>query len=176
MKKIVVIAAVLAGVAFVGEGFVCTVAAESVRGMRDNQAGGVTAGSARSIDTEQGSAASEKAVVTDGQGNAAGEKAKVWKGKNSTGAKTSATVKKSDGSVQHKRGMKVEGTQGGSATSTGSVTKDASGNISGERNTEATSKSGSTYQGETTGDSTSGITHTGKCFDPAGKEMPCPSK
>jgi len=56
--------------------------------------------------------------------------------------------------------------------SSGSVTKDANGNVNGQRTTDATGKNGNTYQGTTT-DTNGQITHGATCTDASGNSIPC---
>ncbi len=61
----------------------------------------------------------------------------------------------------------------GSASSQGSTTADASGNVSGSRDTTVTSGSGTSYQGNASYDQSTGVTHTGTCKNADGVEVSC---
>jgi hypothetical protein len=66
----------------------------------------------------------------------------------------------------------VNGPNGGSASTSGGVTKDANGNVVGGRSTTATGQNGNSYDGSTTV-SNGTVTHTGTCTNAAGEVISC---
>jgi hypothetical protein len=174
MKRILVVAMVLAAVALWHSDLVYAQGAGGGHLIKKNQAGGVSGGSARGFKGEDAAGGSVTQFATDGNGNAEGGNVKAFKGPNAAGARAGVTTRKADGSVQHQSGMAATGQQG-TVSSSGSYSKDASGNRSGERSTTATSTSGASAQGQTTysgGD----VTHTTTCYDAKGNAVACPKK
>ncbi len=61
------------------------------------------------------------------------------------------------------------------ASTSGSITRDADGNVNGSRGTSVTGKNGNSYNGSTTvQDGT--VTHTATCTNAAGETIACPSR
>jgi hypothetical protein len=146
-----------------------------VAGARANAQGGVTAGSAAAASGPNGGRfARGGAVSTDAEGNAVGgSAAAVQTANGGQAARAGAFQRNADGSGTRTGGFAASGTQGNIA-STGSATRNADGSVSGLRQTSASAASGETYNGQTTYDSTSGISHTGTCTDANGNVVTCP--
>lgn len=139
-----------------------------------NQAGGVTGSAMRGVKGPNGGAAvGGRGVATDGQGNAAGGSGQAVKGPGGAmGARAGTWSRSADGSMQHQSGGAVSGAQG-TASSSGSMSKGADGTVGGSRTTNAQANSGATYDGETTYDKDSGVTHSGTCTNAAGEVVAC---
>lgn len=147
------------------------------RFIRENPAGGVTAGAARHHAGPNGAMASRRVLRTDGEGNAMATSGRVWQGANGgVGARAGVTTRSADGSVQHESGLAASSAKG-SVTSQGGFTKDAEGNVVQSRNTTATSAAtGNSYQGNTSYNKDTGLTHSGTCYDAGGNVIACPSR
>jgi hypothetical protein len=174
MKRILMVAVVLAAVALWQSDLVYAQGAGGGHFIKKNQAGGVSGGAARGFKGEDAAGGSVTQFATDGNGNAEGGNVKAFKGPNAAGARAGVTTRKADGSVQHQSGMAATGQQG-AINSSGSYSKDPSGNRSGERSTTATSTSGASVQGQTSysgGD----LSHTTTCYDANGNAVACPKK
>jgi hypothetical protein len=144
--------------------------------MRQNGAGGISGGAARGFRTPQGGSGHAWGFSSDGQGNVAGGSARAFRGPNGrTGARSGGFTRSADGTINHRSGAAVSGQRGSIATR-GSFSKDSSGNVSGSRNTTATSQSGAYYEGSTAFNSSSGVQHTGTCYDAAGNAVACPGR
>jgi hypothetical protein len=139
-----------------------------------NQAGGVTGSAAHALRGPNGGAAmGSHGFTTDGQGNAAGGSAQAFRGPGGAmGARAGSWTRSADGTLQHQSGGAISGAQG-TASTYGSMTKGADGSLSGSRNTAVQANSGAGYQGETSYEKGSGITHTGTCTNAAGTVVPC---
>jgi hypothetical protein len=173
MRKYVMICVVLGSVMAIGLGAAYGQGFGGGHVTRKNAAGGVTSGGGRAIKGASGGYVGGHGVATDGQGNAAGGSAQAFKGPNGAmGARAGGFTRSADGSVQHKSGGAVSGAKG-TASSSGSMTKDAGGNVSGSRDTTAKSTSGATYDGSTTYDKDTGVTHTSTCTNASGELVPC---
>ena len=142
--------------------------------VRANQAGGITGSAAHAVRGPNGGAMlGGRAVVTDGSGNAAGGSAQAIQGPNgAAGARASGVTRSADGSVERQSGGAASGAAG-SASSRGSMQKNADGTVSGSRDTGAQAASGATYDGSTTYDQGSGVSHTGTCTNAAGDVVAC---
>jgi len=144
--------------------------------IKKNSAGGVTAGSVSGAKGSLGATSRASGVVSDGQGNVAGGSTRAIRGpQGQVGVRAGGFTRSADGTVQHKSGAAVAG-QKGYATTQGSVSKDSQGNVNGQRDTTVTSNSGAKYDGSTTYSSSSGISHSGTCYDASGNVVPCPGK
>jgi hypothetical protein len=147
----------------------------SARGVKTNKAGGVSGGMTRGFKGQNAAGGQARTFATDGQGNAAAGSASAVRGPNGGGGmRTGGFTRTSDGTVQHKSGTAVSG-QAGTAMTQGSFSKDSSGDVNGERNTSVNSQAGNQYQGSTTYNSETGVSHSGKCYDANNNEIPCPS-
>lgn len=174
MRRIGVVVIVLAAVILWQSDFGYAQGAGGGHFVKKNQAGGVSGGAVRGFKGEDAAGGSVTQIATDGNGNVEGGNVKAFKGPNTAGARAGVTTRKADGSVQHKSGMAATGQQG-TVNSSGSYSKDASGNRSGARATTATSTSGASVQGQTSysgGD----LTHSTTCHDAGGNAVACPKK
>ncbi len=169
------------------------------RGAKPNAEGGVTAGRASATRGPNGGGAVRgRGVTTDGQGNGKAVSGGAYQGPNGgTGARAGSTVRNADGSVQHQSGAQWAG-QNSSGSTQGGVTRDADGNVSGgrqtsatgtqggsynaqtnydngtlDRNVDATSRNGNSYESNVTGTKGEGVTRTATCYDPNGAVIPC---
>lgn len=88
--------------------------------------------------------------------------------------RASTTTFNADGSAARQGGFAAQGPDGGSAISQGSATRNADGTYSGSRSTDLVASDGSTYQGDVTYDSATGVTRTTTCTDPTGAVVACP--
>ena len=166
MKKIAIITIIVFLFSLVYVDVISAGGFGSARGVKTNKAGGVSGGMTRGFKGENASGGQARTFATDGQGNVAAGSASAVKGPNGGGARAGGFTRTSDGAVQHKSGMAVSG-QAGTATTQGSFNKDSSDNVNGERSTSATSQAGNQYQGSTTYNSGTGVSHSGKCYDAA---------
>ncbi len=145
--------------------------------------------------TEQGAVSGRGAAVRGPNGGGAmrgGGAAVDSQGNFVSGHGGAATVKDSSGNVkaqgvragkttgtagnglQHESGMAAQGTKG-SVKSSGTLTTDGAGGVSGVRNTSAqSSTSDASYQGSTTYQKGAGAAHTSACTDAAGTTVSCP--
>jgi hypothetical protein len=87
-------------------------------------------------------------------------------------ARASTTTVNPDGSASRRGGFAASGANGAIA-STGSTTRNADGTVDAQRTTEATGAKGS-YEGQTTYNSTTGVTRQTTCTDPSGAVVACP--
>lgn len=149
-----------------------------VRFDRPNPAGGSTSGMTKHLSGGNGGGMTQRHVVrSDGEGNSRAVSGGAFHTPGGTsGARAGTTVQNADGSVQHKSGMTTSGTHG-SASSTGSYTVDANGNVTQNRDTNMTNAAtGNSYQGSTSYNSETGVTHSATCFDAGGNEISCPTR
>lgn len=178
MKNIIVWCATGTCIALLGLSSTEASADSARRFTRPNAAGGTTAGAVtRHVGPNGGATTSRRVLRTDGEGNGMATGGRAWQTPNGgTGARAGATTHSADGSVQHKSGFATSGTRG-SANSQGSLQRDADGNVTQSRSTNATNATtGNSYQGNTSYDSTNGLSHSGSCFDAGGNSIPCPSR
>ena len=76
------------------------------------------------------------------------------------------------GLALHQGSAQAQGANGGSATTSGSLARDAEGNVNGSRSTSATAANGNSYAGSTT--VTDGqVSRTATCTDAAGNSIAC---
>lgn len=144
--------------------------------VRKNSAGGVSAGRAGGFKGPNAASAHASSVATDGQGNAVGGSTRAFKGAGGqTGVRAGGFNRSSDGTIEHKSSAAVEGEKGYANTQR-SFSKDSQGNVSGKTETNVNSKSGGNYQGSTTYETGSGVSHSGTCYDAGGNVVPCPEK
>ena len=117
------------------------------------------------------------AVKANGDGSYTAGNGQAFKTNNGGQFKRgSTTTYNPDGSVYHKGGLSGSNANG-SVNSSGSATKDASGYVSGSRNTNATNNvTGNSYNGSTTYNSNDGVTHTATCMDANGNVITCPTR
>lgn len=155
------------------------VSAESVRKFsRSNAAGGTADGSRRVVTGPNGgTSASRRVIRSDGEGNATAGTGRVWTSPNGgVGGRAGHTTVGADGSVEHRSGVATSGAKG-SVSSQGSSQRDADGNVTGARTTNATNAAtGNSYQGQTSYDKATGVSHSASCFDAAGNAIACPSR
>lgn len=119
-----------------------------------------------------GSYARGRAFQTDGQGNSTAASGGAFRGPNgASGARAGTTSRSADGTVTHQSGMAASGAKG-SVESSGGYTKTQDG-VTQSRTTTATGANGTTYQGSTSYDKNTGLTHSGSCTDAAGNAVPC---
>lgn len=144
---------------------------------RENPAGGTTAGINRHISGENGGLTQRRVIRSDGEGNGRVSSGGTFHGPNgAVGGRAGTTTFSSDGSAQHQSGMAVSGSQG-SVKSTGSATVDANGNVTQSRDTSVTNATtGNSYQGSTSYNSSTGVTHSATCYDGSGNVIACPSR
>ncbi|MDY0012918.1 MAG: hypothetical protein RBS40_08520 [Rhodocyclaceae bacterium] len=147
------------------------------RFIRDNPAGGVSAGAARHRSGENGRMAARRVVRTDGEGNGVATSGRAWETTaGGSGARGGVTARSADGSIQHNSGIASSGPKG-SLNSQGSLNRDADGNVTQSRTTSATNAAtGNSYQGNTSYSQETGLSHSGTCFDASGATIPCPRR
>jgi hypothetical protein len=110
----------------------------------------------------------------DGRGNAHGARSGSVDGRHggNAGYQQSA-YRHDDGSAGRQGSAYANGRYGGSASTSGAVSRDANGNLSGARSTSATAANGNHYTGSTTvSDGT--LVHTRHCSNAAGEAIGCP--
>lgn len=146
------------------------------RGARTNGAGGVTAGQVHDrTGPNGGTLRGGRGVVSDGQGNAIAGSANCANGEAGRACRAGVTTRTADGAVRRQSGIQAEGANGGTLDSTGGFTKDAEGNISQARTSNASGEQGSVavdkaYTTET------GRARTVTCANTAGEIVACPTR
>lgn len=145
------------------------------RFIRDNPAGGVSAGAVGHRSGENGRMAARRVVRTDGEGNGVATSGRAWETTaGGRGARAGATTRSADGAIEHESGISSSGPRG-SVTSQGSLSRDAEGSVTQSRSTSGTNAAtGNSYQGSTSYSKETGLSHSGTCFDASGATMPCP--
>jgi len=122
-----------------------------------------------------GAYARKRGFQTDGAGNGTVASGGVYRGPNGangvTGARAGTTTRNADGTVNHQSGIAASGAKG-SVESSGGFTKTQDG-VTQSRTTAATGANGATYQGSTSYDKSSGLSHSSSCTDAAGNSIPC---
>lgn len=150
----------------------------SGRVVRQNPAGGITAGNFRAGQGPNGGAfARGRATVTDGAGNGGTVSGGAVRGPNGgTGARAGSTTWNADGSANHSSGFQASGSQG-NVQSSGSATRGADGSLNQSRTTTATNAAtGNTMTSSESYTKGSGVTRTTTCADAAGNTIACPSR
>jgi len=178
MKNIIVWCATGTCVALLGLASTEASADSARRFTRPNAAGGTTAGAVtRHVGPNGGATTSRRVLRTDGEGNGMATSGRAWQTPNGgTGGRAGVTTHSADGSVQHKSGFATSSAKG-SVNSQGSLQRDADGNVTQNRTTNATNATtGNSYQGSTSYDSTTGLSHSGSCFDAGGNAIACPRR
>ena len=142
-------------------------------GVAANPDGGYSGGRAVAGRGPNGGAyARGRAFQTDGEGNGKVASGGAFRGPNgAVGARKGTTSRSTDGTVTHQGSMAASGARG-SVESSGRFTKTPDG-VTQSRTTTATGANGATYQGSTSYDKTTGVTHSGSCTDAAGNTVPC---
>ena len=142
-------------------------------GVAANPEGGYSGGRAVAGHGANGASyARGRAFQTDGQGNGKVASGGAFSGPNgASGARAGTTSRGADGTVTHQSGMAANGAKG-SVESSGGYTKTQDG-VKQSRTTTATGANGTTYQGSTSYDKNTGLTHSGSCTDAAGNSAPC---
>jgi len=147
--------------------------ADGSRFHHQNPAGGITAGAKHSGSGANGSYANGHTVVTDGAGNGdAKSSGEMTTANGGTAARSGKTSVASDGSASHDSSFSASGAQG-SIDSQGSASKASDGTISQSRTTNAAGANGS-YQGTTSYNSGTGVSHTATCTNASGQTVSCP--
>lgn len=153
-----------------------TAEARGGRFVRENPAGGVTAGAAYDhTGPNGGRKAGARGVITDGEGNGAGASGSCAEGEKGRGCRGAVTTWSADGTIDRKSGFEAEGANGGTASSDGTFHRNADGTYAGDRTTTATGENG-TYNANTTYDSANGVARTVTCTDAAGAVIACPTR
>lgn len=147
-----------------------------VKGTTANPEGGVTSVKAGGAKGQNGGGFMHaRGTMTNGQGQAAGGGATAVKGPNGGGGvRAGAFTADDSGNVNYQGAVAATGTNGSAAT-TGGFSRSAGGGIKGSRSTTATANNGNTYDGNTTYQSGSGVSHSQICYDANGYEIKCPS-
>jgi hypothetical protein len=178
--------------------------AASARFHRTNAAGGATVGADHAVTgSNGGSYVGGHVAAGDGKGGAGVAQAGRVTGSNGARfARAGKTTRQADGSVTHNSGFNasgargmaesqgtfnrsadgtaassrtttVTGTAGGNASTTRNFDRTASGTTA-ERDTMATNSAGSSYKGQTTYNSQTGVTHMSTCANASGQVAACP--
>jgi hypothetical protein len=153
-----------------------TADAASRRVVRPNAEGGTTATAITAhAGPNGGKSVRGRGVATDGQGDAKTVSGGAFKGPNgATGARAGTTSRSADGSMTHWSGMTAQGAKG-SIQSSGSATRNASGDVTQSRSSTATSAAtGDTLKTSESYSSGSGVTRSAACFDASGNSIACP--
>lgn len=142
-------------------------------GVVANPEGGFSGGRAVAARGPNGGAyARGRAVQTDGMGNGTVASGRAFRGPDgATGARTGTTSRSDDGTVTHQGRLAANGAKG-SVESSGGFTKTEDG-ITQSRTTTATGANGGSYQGSTSYDKNTGLTHSASCTDASGNSVPC---
>ncbi|MFT3847413.1 MAG: hypothetical protein QM739_01675 [Propionivibrio sp.] len=112
------------------------------------------------------------ALRTDGAGNGTITGGSAFRGPNGArGARAGTTTRLADGGVAHQSAMAASGVKG-SVESKGGFTRTDEG-VTQSRTTTATGAGGASYQGSTSYDKDTGLTHSASCANAAGDGVPC---
>lgn len=113
-----------------------------------------------------------RAFQTDGAGNGTVASGGAYRGPNGAqGAWTGTTSRLADGTVTHQSAMAASGAKG-SVESSGGFTRTDEG-VTQSRTTTAIGANGASYQGSTSYDKETGLTHSGSCTNAAGASVSC---
>jgi len=89
------------------------------------------------------------------------------------GARAGTTTVNADGSASHRSGLQASGSRG-SIQSSGSATRDASGNVTQSRSTSATNAvTGNSVQSSSSYNSATGLTRSATCYNASGAVIAC---
>lgn len=148
-----------------------------VSGATKNQEGGVTSVRGSAGKGQNGNSyVRARGTTTNGQGQASGGGATVVNGANGgSGYRAGSYTADNSGNVNYQGSAAASGANGSASTS-GGFSRSAGGGIMGSRTTNATANNGNSYQGNTSYQSGSGVSHTQVCYDANGNEIKCPSK
>lgn len=147
------------------------------RFLRENAAGGVTAGAWHNrVGPNGGAAVGGRGIVTDGAGNGVLGSAGCAEGAAGAGCRAGKTTFDAEGNVTHRSGAAFEGANGGTATTEGGFTRNADGTYAGGRETNATGPAGNSYAASTSWSSESGRSRTVTCTDSSGAVVACPTR